>query len=100
MTELDSTRRFSNRVEDYVRYRPDYPAEAIARLVLELRLAPGGRVADVGSGTGIFTRALLARGLEVFAVEPNREMRATAEAALGDNPRFHSVDGTAEKMPL
>jgi SAM-dependent methyltransferase len=54
----------------------------------------------VGSGTGILTRLLLAGGARVFAVEPNDPMRTAAEAALGGNPRFTSIKGTAEATTL
>jgi ubiquinone/menaquinone biosynthesis C-methylase UbiE len=58
------------------------------------------RVADVGSGTGIFTRLLLEHGNEVFAVEPNDGMRAEAETSLADFENFHSVHATAEATTL
>jgi SAM-dependent methyltransferase len=57
-------------------------------------------VADVGSGTGIFTRILLERGHTVFAVEPNAPMRAEAEAQLSGHVGFHSVGGRAEATTL
>jgi ubiquinone/menaquinone biosynthesis C-methylase UbiE len=57
-------------------------------------------VADVGSGTGILTRALLETGAKVFGVEPNREMREAAERLLKESPRFQSVAGTAEATTL
>jgi SAM-dependent methyltransferase len=57
-------------------------------------------VADVGSGTGILTELLLETGAEVFAVEPNREMRAAAEQLLSDYGRFRSVAGSAEATTL
>ena len=55
------TERFSDRVENYIRYRPGYPAAALDLLARECGLASGTRVADVGAGTGIFTRLLLDR---------------------------------------
>jgi SAM-dependent methyltransferase len=96
----DPTRRFSDRVADYVRYRPGYPEALLRTLMDEAGLGPGSRVADAGSGTGISTELLLRSGAEVWAVEPNAEMRAAAEARLGSNPRFHSVAGTAEATTL
>lgn len=99
MTSLDSTKRFSNRVDDYVRYRPNYPPQAIAFLL------GGGfegdfSVADVGSGTGILTELLLEHAGRVYAVEPNDEMRAAAEARLGGHSRFVSLAATAEATGL
>jgi SAM-dependent methyltransferase/catechol 2,3-dioxygenase-like lactoylglutathione lyase family enzyme len=94
------TRRFTNRADNYARYRPTYPAAALDWLWGAAGLSPGSVVADVGSGTGILTALLLARGATVYAVEPNEAMRAAAEAALGDRPGFVSVDATAEATGL
>jgi SAM-dependent methyltransferase len=96
----DPTQRFSSRVENYIKYRPHYPADVIRTLAAESGLSPRSIVADVGSGTGISTELFLRNGNEVFAVEPNREMREAAERLLGDEPRFHSVDGRAEATTL
>lgn len=73
------TRRFSDRVADYVRYRPGYPDGVVEILEREAGLTPASVVADLGSGTGISARLFLARGCRVFGVEPNREMRRAAE---------------------
>ncbi len=97
---LDSTLRFSSRVDDYVKYRPGYPAEAIHLLRERCDLAPQARVADLGSGTGILTALLLEADAEVFAVEPNPGMRAAAERLLGARRGFVSVAGTAEATTL
>ncbi|MCP4765640.1 MAG: class I SAM-dependent methyltransferase [Gammaproteobacteria bacterium] len=96
----DSTQRFSNRVEDYIRYRPGYPAELVPRLLEETGLGASAAVADVGSGTGIFTRLLLQQDLRVYAIEPNAPMREAAEATLGDSPHFTSVVAPAEDTGL
>lgn len=96
----DSTTRFSSRVDDYVRYRPGYPPEVLELLWRECGLASDATVADVGSGTGIFTKLLLDRGARVFAVEPNGPMREASEVALGDRVGFSSLSGTAENTTL
>ena len=95
-----STTRFSDRVADYVKYRPSYPPEAIDAIVKAAHLAPGACIADVGSGTGISARPFLERGYEVVGVEPNAEMRAAGDAELSSFPRFRSIDGTAEHTAL
>ena len=92
--------RFSNRVDNYVRFRPGYPDGVFEWLCSETGLAPGALVADIGSGTGISAQSFLRLGCTVFAVEPNREMRAAAERFLGGNPAFHSIEGTAEATTL
>ena len=96
----DPTNRFSSRVENYVRFRPDYPPGVLDVLRERCGLTPATVVADVGSGTGIFTRQLLANGNPVHGVEPNEAMRETAENLLAAFPNFHSVDGTAEASTL
>src|SRR3984957_17547068 len=96
MSSTDSRQRFSNRVEDYVRYRPSYPPDLLAFLWQRTGLDPTVRVADIGSGTGIFSRLLIEAGATVFAVEPNAAMRSAAEAAFSGQPRFASREGTAE----
>jgi SAM-dependent methyltransferase len=96
----DPTRRFTDRVENYTRYRPHYPAEVIDVLRDDTGLTPSAIVADVGSGTGISTELFLRNGNRVYAVEPNGAMRSAAEERLGDREGFTSVDGTAEQTTL
>jgi len=91
----DARTRFSDRVEDYARFRPDYP-EAVVRAVAEA--AKGGTVFEFGAGTGLFTRALAAAGASVIAVEPNAPMRSAGEAAAGPAERW--IDGSAESTAL
>ncbi len=94
----DSTQRFSDRVENYARYRPHYPED----LIIHLRTlySPGTIVADIGSGTGILTRQLLDNGYVVYSIEPNGPMRSEADRLLGPYPGFHSAGGTAEATGL
>ncbi|WP_308636868.1 class I SAM-dependent methyltransferase [Paenibacillus silvisoli] len=96
----DSKERFSDRVDQYVRYRPSYPSDAIDYLFAEAGLTPSSIIADIGSGTGIFTRLLLERGSAVRAVEPNTEMRLAAEEQLSGFAGYRSVNGSAEATTL
>jgi SAM-dependent methyltransferase len=98
--EPDPTKRFSSRVEDYIRYRPSYPPAVIDWLAAERGLTGQSCVADIGSGTGMLCRLFLVFGCDVFAVEPNGDMRAGAERQLAAAPNFHSVDGRAEATTL
>ncbi|MBD8871944.1 class I SAM-dependent methyltransferase [Rhodanobacter sp. DHB23] len=100
MSQLHSTERFSDRVADYVRYRPDYPVAMLDWLHREQGVTPAWKVADVGAGTGISCKLLLDAGHDVTAVEPNAAMRDAALAWLGDNPRFRAVDGTSDATHL
>jgi ubiquinone/menaquinone biosynthesis C-methylase UbiE len=98
---VDPKERFSNRVDDYVRYRPGYPAALFALLAARGCLAAGRVVVDVGAGTGILSRGLLeSGGARVVGVEPNAAMRAAAERALAGHARFQSVEGSAEATGL
>ena len=96
----DSRERFSSRVDDYVRFRPGYPAALLQALLAGTAGNAEFAVADIGSGSGIFTRLLLERGIEVYAVDPNAAMRRAAETALGGFDNFSSVDGSAEDTDL
>jgi SAM-dependent methyltransferase len=96
----DPTQRFSDRVDNYVKYRPSYPPEVVDVLQRECGLTATAVVADVGSGPGNLTRLFLDHGNEVFGVEPNRAMREAGERLLQGYPRFHSIDGTAEATTL
>lgn len=97
---MDTVTRFSDRVEDYAKYRPGYPSGILDLMRDTLGLRSDHIIADLGSGTGIFSRLLLSNGNLVFGVEPNKEMREMGEALLKDFPRFRSVDGTAEHTTL
>ena len=97
---LDPTKRFSDRVEYYVRSRPRYPREVLDFCRSELLLHPEDPIADIGSGTGLLSELFLQNGNRVFAVEPNDAMRLAAEKNLGHDPNFHSSSGTAEQTGL
>jgi SAM-dependent methyltransferase len=97
---MDSKERFSNRVDTYVKYRPSYPKEAIDHLYEVVGLRAGSDIADIGAGTGIFSRLLLERGSRVTAVEPNQAMREAAVSVLGEAPDFRAVEGSAEATGL
>ncbi|MGN6637886.1 MAG: class I SAM-dependent methyltransferase [Mucilaginibacter sp.] len=96
----DPTKRFTNRVTNYVKYRPGYPKAVVDHLAKCVHLTTGTVIADVGSGTGIFSKLLLERDFTVFAVEPNEAMRSEAEQQLKHFPGFHSVEGTADATGL
>lgn len=96
----DSTTRFSDRVANYTKYRPGYPQELVAWLAHTYGLQGSSSVADIGSGTGIFTRLLLEQFNTVWAVEPNQAMREEAERLSGSRAGFKSVDGTSSHTGL
>jgi SAM-dependent methyltransferase len=96
MSFANAKQRFSDRVADYVRYRPGYPLALYDVLATECGLRAEHLVADIGSGTGLLSKLFLDRGNRVLGVEPNPEMRAAAEEFLRNYPYFTSVNGSAE----
>ena len=97
---LDPTKRFTNRVQNYVKYRPSYPTAIIPLLESESGLTPASVIADIGSGTGFLSELFLKNGNVVFGVEPNDEMRSAGEQTMAIYPNFKSVSGTAEATGL
>ncbi|MEP6849962.1 MAG: class I SAM-dependent methyltransferase [Acidobacteriota bacterium] len=97
---MNTVERFSDRIENYVRYRPGYPPEVLDLFRNDLGLEKDSIVADIGSGTGISTKVFLENGNVVFGVEPNDGMRVAAEQYLAAFPSFRSIKGTAENTGL
>lgn len=89
----DPTRRFSSKVENYERYRPEYPAAVLESLREGCGISSNSVVADVGSGTGILSRMFLEHGCRVFGVEPNEEMRRAGERLLAGYERLFGFQG-------
>ena len=96
----NSVQRFSNRVANYVKYRPGYPKEILVLFRDEMNLWPGSVIADIGSGTGISAKLFLENGNTVFGIEPNDAMRAAAEVFLAAFGNFHGRNGRAENTGL
>ena len=97
---MDALDRFSNRVENYIKFRPDYPVEIILFLKEQGILTKESVIADIGSGTGISSELFLKEGNVVYGVEPNREMRGAAQKLLAGYKNFCSINGTAENTTL
>jgi len=93
---LNPQNRFSDRVEDYVKYRPSYPTTGIDKILENFTLPI--TAADIGAGTGISSRLLATRGIQVIAIEPNEGMR---NAGIRDNTTsVEWKNGTAENTNL
>ncbi|MEK4542255.1 class I SAM-dependent methyltransferase [Bacillus sp. FSL R5-0585] len=88
---MKTTENFTDRADIYAKYRPSYPNEYIDYLLSANQLKGNRIVADIGSGTGIFSHQLLESGLHVIGVEPNDDMRKIAEQSLKLYSRFQSI---------
>ncbi len=97
---LQTTELFSDRVSNYRKYRPSYPNQLIDTLTSECNLDSQSMIADIGSGTGIFSQLLLDKNCRVIGVEPNKEMREAAEHQLSNHINFNSVEGESENTTL
>lgn len=100
LEDLNPLERFTGRVENYNRYRPSYPVEILDLLAEYTGLQKAWTIADVGSGTGIFSKLLLEKGYHVWGVEPNSQMRDAAQEILKYYKNYISVNGRAEHTSL
>jgi SAM-dependent methyltransferase len=90
-------RQFAAVAEEYERGRPEYAPAVVGALSAELALPPGAPVRDLAAGTGKLTRALVAGGLAVTAVEPQASLRRALAASVGEE---RVLEGLAESIPL
>jgi len=94
------TERFSDRVADYVRYRPSYPKGVVDLIVARANISPESLIADIGCGTGIFATLLLETGASVVGIEPNEPMLQAAVSQLGSQSKFSTKHASAEQTGL
>lgn len=102
MTQVarDTVTRFSDRAQDYAKYRPHY-SDDVAHAVREAcGLRPEDLIADIGCGPGLLAEIFLRNGNRVIGVEPNLEMRLAGERYLSQYPNFSMVEGSAEASTL
>lgn len=100
MQVKDPTERFSGRAGAYVKYRQGYPGGLIPLIEIQAELTEHSVIADVGCGTGLLAEPFLKKGYAVLGVEPNQEMRESAEQCLHGFSRFRSIAGSAEATRL
>jgi len=97
---MKTEERFSNRVEDYIKYRPHYPDAVYTYLYENNFLTPQSVIADVGCGTGISSELLLKHGHKVLGIEPNKNMLDAAAIYLNKYDGFIPKTGNAENTGL
>ncbi len=97
---MDTTVKFSGKAKEYTQGRPSYAREFIEALYNDYGFSDVSVIADIGSGTGKFAKQLLDKESIVYCIEPNTDMRLTAEKELSIYPNFQSVDGSAENTTL
>jgi len=96
---VDPRELFTSRAENYAKFRPSYPDDVREAIESWCGLRFDSVVADVGSGTGIFSD-FIAPCATVYAIEPNSEMRAVAEATHVNDSWFRSIEGCAEALNI
>ena len=98
--KCNSKNRFSGMAENYNRFRPTYSSDTIRFLNDAIDFNENLVLADIGAGTGISSKMFLENGNEVYAVEPNEDMRIVLERVLSKYEKFHSVEGSSEVTNL
>lgn len=92
--------KFTGKAKIYSKFRPSYPNEFIDYLYSDTGLKESSNIADIGAGTGIFSKHLLLRNSQVIGIEPNDDMRQTAEKDLNQFPKFSMIKASAEHTTL
>lgn len=101
MSEIrDSRIRFSDRVVNYVKYRPSYPDSVVAVVEKSFGITQESVIADIGSGTGKLSEVFLENGYQIIGIEPNKEMREAGDKLLEKWESFKSLDASAESTEL
>jgi len=95
---MTNTELFSGKAQAYANARPGYPNVALD--YIKSIVPPNAVFADIGAGTGIFTELLACKGFEVYAVEPNADMREQLAGATAAYPNVQVVNGSAEATTL
>jgi len=92
--------RFTDKAVLYQKFRPSYPQELVDYLYTRVGFTANSHIADIGSGTGIFSQLLLERGSRVYGVEPNKDMQQAAMQFLAGFLLFTAITASAEATAL
>lgn len=96
---MDNKEKFTNKADNYAKYRPSYPVEFILYLLYKVGLL-NSVVADIGAGTGILTKLLADRVSKIYAIEPNYQMRSACIKYCSAYENVIVKDGSAEETGL
>ena len=97
---MDSTIKFDGLANLYEDGRPEYPTILIEKLYTDYGFKSTSIIADIGAGTGKFSKLLLEKGSKVFCVEPNKDMRNELVNKLNKYKKLHAINGTAGNTTL
>ena len=101
LSTLNPTGRFTGLAQTYARFRPSYPVHAIDFIMARCGLNQESLLIDVGCGTGIASRLIAVRGVNVIGIEPNFEMRCAATDSVETvGPKVTYREGRAESTGL
>ena len=92
--------KFTGKAGLYKKFRPSYPKKFLDYLYSQIGFSKDSIIADIGAGTGIFSKLLLERGSKIYAVEPNKDMRQTSINDLSEYKKFNFVNASAENTGL
>lgn len=97
---MNNTEKFSNKSEIYTKYRSSYPKELKGLLKESINICEDTIGADVGAGTGIFTKQLAGIMRKVYAIEPNNDMRTACKKYCSEVKNVDIINGSAESTTL
>ena len=92
--------KFVGKAEVYAEFRPTYPEEFIEYLYATVGFSDSSTVADIGAGTGIFSKLLALKNTSLICVEPNTEMLNEARKTLGQFAKIKLIKASAENTTL
>lgn len=84
----------------YDEVRPGYPGKLFDEVVSLSGIPPGGRILEIGCGTGQATLPFARRGYELLCVELGENLAAVARRNLAGYPRVEVKTGDFEEVPL
>ena len=97
---MDTKTVYSTKAEKYAQYRWDYAPEAVKSMFALAQVNANTTIADIGAGTGILTKHFAGKLRQIYAIEPNAELRHLLSKELDSTPALSVLDGCAENTGL